>query len=86
MFAERETPGAVKKVVSLKDVAVIPGMWISFCTFVFSAMSNAFLSITLEPLVLRRFELNQVQTGLLFGLKDGANSFAGPIWGWICDK
>jgi nitrate/nitrite transporter NarK len=36
--------------------------------------------------VLRRFELAPVYVGVLFGLKDGANSIASPIWGHLCDK
>ena len=24
--------------------------------------------------------------GVIFGLKDGANSVASPIWGYLCDK
>lgn len=36
--------------------------------------------------VLRHFELRPVLVGLIFGLKDGANSIASPIWGILCDK
>ena len=32
----------------------IPGMWVSFVTFIFSTMSNGFLSVTLEAFVLRQ--------------------------------
>ncbi|KAB7498083.1 MFS-type transporter, partial [Armadillidium nasatum] len=64
----------------------IPGVWISFITFIFSTMSNGFLSITLEPRVLRQFNISPFYVGLLFGLKDGANCFASPVWGWLCDK
>lgn len=75
-------------------------------------MSNGFLSITLEPRVLRQvkldskyvnkilkdliiqrlnhfkfqFNISPFYVGLLFGLKDGANCFASPVWGWLCDK
>ena len=35
--------------------------------------------------VLRNFDLSPVYVGLLFGLKDGANSFASPVWGILCD-
>ena len=24
--------------------------------------------------------------GVIFGLKDGANSIASPVWGYLCDK
>jgi Na+/melibiose symporter-like transporter len=36
--------------------------------------------------VLRRFDLNPFYVGLLFGIKDGANSISSPIWGYVCDK
>ena len=32
----------------------IPSMWVAFITFIFSTMSNGFLSVTLEPKVLRK--------------------------------
>jgi len=75
-----------KNDISLWAVFAIPGIWVSFLTFIFSTMSNGFLSITLEPLVLRKFDLSPFYVGLLFGLKDGANSLASPFWGWLCDK
>jgi len=75
-----------KNDISLWSVFAIPGIWVSFLTFIFSTMSNGFLSITLEPLVLRKFDLSPFYIGLLFGLKDGANSLASPFWGWLCDK
>ena len=44
-------------------------------------------SLSLSPFqVLRNFELSPFYVGLLFGLKDGANSIASPIWGVLCDK
>jgi hypothetical protein len=36
--------------------------------------------------VLRRFKLTPLWVGLLFGIKDGANSLSSPIWGYFCDK
>lgn len=33
-----------------------------------------------------QFDLSPFYVGLLFGLKDGANSLASPIWGWACDR
>ena len=36
--------------------------------------------------VLRRFELSPFYVGVIFGLKDGANSIASPVWGYLCDK
>lgn len=75
-----------KNNISLWSIFAIPSIWVSFLTFIFSTMSNGFLSITLEPLVLRKFNLSPFYVGLLFGLKDGANSLASPIWGWLCDK
>lgn len=43
-----------KKEVQIWRVFTIPGVWVSFLTFIFSTMSNGFLSVTLEPLVLRK--------------------------------
>ena len=36
--------------------------------------------------VLRNFNLTPFYIGIFFGLRDGANSLASPIWGWICDR
>ena len=80
----------------------IPRIWISFLTFIVATACNGFLSINLEPKVLRIFDLRPFYVGLLFGLKvnnpsnhihrattycfqDGANSFASPLWGILCD-
>ncbi|CAB4059884.1 unnamed protein product [Lepeophtheirus salmonis] len=49
-------------------------------------MCNGFLSINLEPCVIRQFHLTPPVVGVLFGLKDGANSFASPLWGFLCDR
>ncbi|XP_047736576.1 MFS-type transporter SLC18B1 [Hyalella azteca] len=80
--SRQDTPA---REVTLLDVVRIPGMWISFVTFVFSTMSNGFLSITLEAVVLRKFNISHLHVGFLFGLKDGANSIASPMWGLLCD-
>ncbi|XP_050688452.1 MFS-type transporter SLC18B1-like isoform X2 [Eriocheir sinensis] len=72
--------------VSIWRVITIPSIWIAFITFIFSTMSNGFLSINLEPQVLRPFGMRSLYVGLLFGLKDGANSLAAPFWGWVCDR
>ncbi|XP_045594273.1 MFS-type transporter SLC18B1 [Procambarus clarkii] len=72
--------------VKIWKVFAIKGIWISFITFIFSTMSNGFLSITLEPQVLRKYHLSPLYVGLLFGLKDGANSLASPFWGYMCDR
>jgi len=64
----------------------IPTVWFSFGAFIVATMCNGFLSIQLEPQVLRAFNFTPFYVGLLFGLKDGANSFASPIWGWVCDR
>ncbi|XP_042889245.1 MFS-type transporter SLC18B1-like isoform X2 [Penaeus japonicus] len=98
IFASFLLPHTSKEAATTKDEAkkesevqiwrvfTIPGVWVSFLTFIFSTMSNGFLSVTLEPLVLRKFDLSPFYVGLLFGLKDGANSLASPIWGWACDR
>ncbi|CAL4062187.1 unnamed protein product [Meganyctiphanes norvegica] len=86
-IAEKDSKGESRKCdISLWSIFAVPGIWVSFLTFIFSTMSNGFLSITLEPLVLRKFNLSPFYVGLLFGLKDGANSLASPFWGYLCDK
>merc|ERR1712002_1122850 len=77
---------AAKPEIEITKLFAIPGIWVSFITFIFSTMSNGFLSVTLEPLVLRKFNLGPLYVGLVFGLKDGANSIASPMWGWLCDR
>jgi hypothetical protein len=90
-------------------ILCIPSIWIPFFTFIVSTMSNGFLSINLEPQVLRtvcshvvsslcsriiysfflldfQFNLTPFYVGIFFGLKDGANSIASPIWGYLCDR
>ncbi|KAK8753023.1 hypothetical protein OTU49_002081, partial [Cherax quadricarinatus] len=72
--------------VKIWKIFTIGGIYVSFITFIFSTMSNGFLSITLEPQVLRKYGLSPLYVGLLFGLKDGANSLASPFWGYVCDR
>ncbi|XP_057381517.1 MFS-type transporter SLC18B1-like [Daphnia carinata] len=74
------------KTQSPLDILCIPSIWIPFFTFILSTMSNGFLSINLEPQVLRTFDLTPFYVGIFFGLKDGANSIASPIWGYLCDR
>ena len=38
------------------------------------------------PQVLRNFNLTPFYIGIFFGMRDGANSLASPIWGWLCDR
>merc|ERR1719221_2145777 len=54
--------------------------------FIVATMCNGFISVNLEPEVLRQFQMSPIYIGLVFGLKDGANSIASPIWGFICDN
>jgi len=75
-----------KSKVTLTKMLSIPTIWFAFLTFIVSTMTNGFLSINLEPKILRRFDLSPFYVGLLFGLKDGANSIATPIWGCLSDR
>eukprot|EP00092_Neocalanus_flemingeri_P014770 GFUD01015939.1.p1 GENE.GFUD01015939.1~~GFUD01015939.1.p1 ORF type:complete len:612 (+),score=65.17 GFUD01015939.1:268-2103(+) len=75
-----------KNKVSVFKMLCIPTIWFSFAAFIIATMCNGFLSINLEPQVLRNFNFSPIYIGLLFGLKDGANSIASPFWGWICDR
>ena len=63
----------------------IPTIWFSFLSFVIATMCNGFLSVNMEPEVLRQFSLSPFYIGLIYGLKDGANSIASPVWGYFCD-
>lgn len=83
---ETEPQQKKKGKVSVLKMLKIPTIWFSFSAFIIATMCNGFLSINLEPQVLRRFHMNQFNVGVIYGLKDGANSFGSPIWGWICDK
>ena len=75
-----------EKKVSVFNMLSIPTIWFSFGAFIIATMCNGFLSVNLEPAVLRQFSLSPIYIGLIFGLKDGANSIASPVWGWICDS
>eukprot|EP00095_Tigriopus_kingsejongensis_P000690 maker-scaffold58_size443543-snap-gene-1.21 protein:Tk00690 transcript:maker-scaffold58_size443543-snap-gene-1.21-mRNA-1 annotation:"hypothetical protein DAPPUDRAFT_315076" len=75
-----------RRKVTIRNMLGIPLIWFSFTTFIAATACNGFLSINLEPQVLRNFDLSPFYVGLLFGLKDGANSIASPIWGYLCDK
>merc|ERR1719420_1440368 len=70
-----------KNGVSVFKMLCIPTIWFSFGAFIIATMCNGFLSINLEPQVLRHFKFSPIYIGLLFGLKDGANSIAGPFLG-----
>ena len=74
------------KKITVRNMLRIPRIWFSFSTFIVATICNGFLSVNLEPQVLRRFELTPFYVGVLFGLKDGANSIASPVWGYLCDK
>lgn len=83
---ESSRPKEQEKKVTIVNVLKIPTIWFSFTTFIIATVCNGFLSINLEPKVLRQFNLNQTVVGLLFGIKDGANSISSPLWGYVCDK
>ena len=74
-----------KNKLSILKILSIPTIWFSFLAFIIATMCNGFLSVNLEPSVLRQFNLSPIYIGLIFGLKDGANSIASPVWGYICD-
>jgi len=89
--SEQDKNSEIKKKSALKTISIlhilaIPSIWFSFVTFIVATVCNGFLSINLEPKVLRRFDLSPFWVGLLFGIKDGANSFSSPLWGYFCDK
>eukprot|EP00088_Acartia_fossae_P037743 TRINITY_DN389_c0_g1_i1.p1 TRINITY_DN389_c0_g1~~TRINITY_DN389_c0_g1_i1.p1 ORF type:complete len:619 (+),score=106.23 TRINITY_DN389_c0_g1_i1:168-2024(+) len=71
---------------SVCKILSIPSVWLSFVAFIVATMCNGFLSVNLEPSVIRNFNLGASNVGLLYGLRDGANSLASPIWGWLCDR
>lgn len=79
-------PRKKKTKASVYGMLCIPTVWFSFAAFIVATVCNGFLSINLEPQVLRNFNLTPMYIGLFFGLKDGANSVASPIWGWVCDR
>lgn len=75
-----------KKKVSVFGMLCIPTVWFSFAAFIVATVCNGFLSINLEPQVLRYFHLTPFYVGFFFGMKDGANSLASLFWGWVCDR
>lgn len=83
---DESKPNKHAKKVTIRNVLKIPTIWFSFVTFIVATVCNGFLSINLEPKVLRQFHLSPTIVGLLFGIKDGANSIASPFWGYVCDR
>jgi len=75
-----------KEKVSLWKMLTIPSIWFSFSAFIVATVCNGFLSVNLEPQVIRHFKLSPSYVGLLYGLRDGANSLASPVWGFLCDR
>jgi len=87
--SEREHLISTKKrkgKASVCKILSIPSVWLSFVAFIVATMCNGFLSVNLEPQVIRNFGLTSSNVGLLYGLRDGANSLASPVWGWLCDR
>ena len=80
------TPQPHEKKITVANMLRIPLIWFSFLTFIVATACNGFLSINLEPKVLRRFELSPFWVGVIFGLKDGANCIGSPIWGVLTDR
>jgi len=76
----------VSNQISIIGMMRIPGMWISFGAFLVSTLANGFISITLEPQILRQFGMDAFYMGLVFGIKDGANSLFSIVWGYLCDR
>lgn len=88
-LSEREHMMHTKKKkgkASVCKILSIPSVWLSFIAFIVATMCNGFLSVNLEPQVIRNFGLSASNVGLLYGLRDGANSLASPVWGWLCDR
>jgi len=82
-----QQPGrASAKQLSLPRVLAIPRIWFSFLAFITGTLCNGMLSVSLEPQLLRQFHLSPVIIGLLYGLRNGANSVASPGWGWASDR
>ena len=72
--------------VSVLKIFSIPTVWFSFLAFIVATLCGGMLSINLEPQVLRAFNFSPFYVGLLYGLRNGANSLASPLWGWISDR
>merc|ERR1719221_592649 len=79
-------PSKKKNKLTVSKILRIPTIWFSFLAFIVATMCNGFIPVNLEPEVLRQFQMSPIYIGLVFGLKDGANSIASPIWGFICDN
>lgn len=86
-YREEDCDRSSKKIkLSICKMLSIPTIWFSFSAFIIATMCNGFISVNLEPEVLRRFSFSPFYIGILFGLKDGANSLASPVWGYLCDN
>uniref|UniRef100_T1JF67 Major facilitator superfamily (MFS) profile domain-containing protein n=1 Tax=Strigamia maritima TaxID=126957 RepID=T1JF67_STRMM len=75
-----------QKSVTIWNVFKIPSMYIAFTVFVVTTMASGFLSITLEPQILRPYKLNKFYIGIIFGVKDAASGVFTPVWGYLCNK
>eukprot|EP00092_Neocalanus_flemingeri_P028640 GFUD01031100.1.p1 GENE.GFUD01031100.1~~GFUD01031100.1.p1 ORF type:complete len:440 (+),score=64.11 GFUD01031100.1:60-1379(+) len=75
-----------KEKVSVLKIFRIHTVWFSFLAFIVATLCGGMLSINLEPQVLRRFNFSPFYVGFFYGLRSGANSLAGPVWGWISDR
>jgi len=75
-----------KNKLSVCKILSIPTIWFSFSAFIIATMCNGFLSVSMEPAILRQFSLSPFYIGLIYGLKDGANSITSPLWGYFCDN
>merc|ERR1712227_633616 len=86
-YREEDCDRSIKKSkLSICKMLSIPTIWFSFSAFIIATMCNGFISVNLEPEVLRRFSFSPFYIGILFGLKDGANSLASPVWGYFCEN
>jgi hypothetical protein len=53
-----------------------PEHWLQLCSYLKSSLVQ----------VIRPFNLSPSNVGLIYGLRDGANSLFSPFWGWLCDR
>ncbi|XP_059351761.1 MFS-type transporter SLC18B1-like [Daphnia carinata] len=65
-------------------ILCIPSIWIPFFTFIVSTCRTGSSRSTLNRKCC--FDLTPFYVGIFFELKDGANSIASPIWGYLCDR
>merc|ERR1719318_354496 len=86
MKEDYEQDDKKKEKVSILEIFSIPTVWFSFLAFIIATLCGGMLSINLEPQVLRAFNFSPFYVGLLYGLRNGANSLASPLWGWISDR